>query len=74
MVSSYYVHYVHDYIMISKWLIKLLYILHNIDVDENVTESITEDSNTVSGKFIITIISEKMMYIINSIKFVHIWS
>ena len=74
MVSSYYVHYVHDYIMISKWLIKLLYILHNIDVDENVNESNTEDSNTVSGKFIITIISEKMMYIINSIKFVHIWS
>ena len=59
--------------MIIKWLIKLLYILHNIDVDENVSESITEDSNTVSGKFI-TIISGKMMYIIKSIKFVHIYS
>ena len=41
-------------------------------MDVNVTESITEDSNTVSGKFIITIISGKMMYIINSIKFIHI--
>ena len=38
-------------------------------MDESVHESI---SNIVSGKFIITIISDKMMYIINSIKFVHI--
>ena len=51
---------------------KLLNILHNIDIDESVNESITEDSNTVSGKFIMSIISGKMMYIINSIMFVHI--
>ena len=52
---------------------KLLNILHNIDMDEGVNESITEDSNTVSGMFIMIIISDKMMYIINSFKFVHIF-
>ena len=51
---------------------KLLNILQYIDMDEGVHESITEDSNIVSGKFIMTIISGKMMYIINSIMFVHI--
>ena len=38
----------------------------------NVNESITEDNNTISGEFIITVISGKLMYVINSIKFVHI--
>ena len=38
---------------------KLLYILHNIDVDESVSKSITEDSQRVNGKFIITIIGKK---------------
>ena len=39
--------------MIIKWLI---YAFHNIDVDERPSEFITDNKNTVSGKFIITII------------------
>ena len=33
-------------------------------MSESINESITEDSNTVSGKFIINIISGKIIYIL----------
>ena len=35
-----------------------VFVLHNIGVNKSVSESITEDSHRVSGKFIITIIGK----------------
>ena len=35
-----------------------VYVLHNIGVNKSVSESITEDSHRVNGKFIITIIGK----------------
>ena len=43
----------HDYTMITNWLI--VYVLHNIAVDKSVSDIVTEDSNPVSGKSIISI-------------------
>ena len=37
----------------------IVYVLHNIGVNKSVSESITEDSHRVNGKFIITVISKK---------------
>ena len=36
----------------------IVYVLHNIGVNKRVSESITEDSHRVNGKFIITIIDK----------------
>ena len=36
-----------------------VYVLHNIGVNKCVTESITEDSHRVNGKFVIPIIGKK---------------
>ena len=36
----------------------IVYVLHNIGVNKSVSESITEDSHRVNGKFIITIIDK----------------
>ena len=52
--------------MIIKSLIKLLYILHNIDIDKSVSEFIRDENNTASGKFFITKFNGTMMYIIYS--------
>ena len=53
---------VYDYTMITKWLI--FYTIHNIAVDKNVSKSVTEDSNTVSGKSIIGIKVTSLLYYI----------
>ena len=36
----------------------IVHVLHNIGVNKSVSESITEDSHRVNGKFIITIIGK----------------
>ena len=36
----------------------IVHVLHNIGVNKSVSESITEDSHRVNGKFIITIIDK----------------
>ena len=37
----------------------IVYVLHNIGVNKSVSDSITEDSHRVNGKFINTVISKK---------------
>ena len=45
--------------MIIQWFLMVtVYVLHNIGVKKSVSESITEDSHRVNGKFIITIIGK----------------
>ena len=46
----------------------MLYFLPNIDVDESVGESITEENNTVHGKFIIGLKVISLHHCINTMK------